>query len=126
MVGAAPSFAPVLSPKASPLSGGQYVVALPEHQLFQKAYVSDSAHFSSAPSRTLQPETMSSTRVLRFNSLPKSQSRTKRLNWLIASFMVLLHVGAVAALFFFTWNALFVAIFLYWAAGSLGIGIGYH
>jgi len=69
---------------------------------------------------------MSSTRVLRFNSLPKSQARAKRLNWLIAFFMVLLHVGAVAALFFFTWNALFVAIFLYWAAGSLGIGIGYH
>jgi fatty-acid desaturase len=68
----------------------------------------------------------STTRALRFNSVPKNQAGTKRLNWLIASFMVLLHVGAVAALFFFTWNALFVAIFLYWAAGSLGIGIGYH
>jgi fatty-acid desaturase len=32
----------------------------------------------------------------------------------------------VAALFFFTWKALFVALFVYWVAGSLGIGMGYH
>jgi fatty-acid desaturase len=47
-------------------------------------------------------------------------------NWAVTSFMVLFHVGAVAALFFFTWNALVLSILLYWIAGSLGIGIGYH
>jgi stearoyl-CoA desaturase (delta-9 desaturase) len=36
------------------------------------------------------------------------------------------HIGAVAALFFFTWKALAVAIFLWWVSGSLGIGMGYH
>jgi len=40
--------------------------------------------------------------------------------------MVAFHIGAVAALFMFSWKALFVAIFLYWLAGSLGIGLGYH
>ena len=40
--------------------------------------------------------------------------------------MALFHVGAIAALFFFTWKALFVAIFLWWVAGSLGIGMAYH
>ncbi len=40
--------------------------------------------------------------------------------------MALFHVGAVAALFMFSWKALFVALFLYWVAGSLGIGLGYH
>jgi len=40
--------------------------------------------------------------------------------------MLLFHAGAVVALFYFTWNALFVAIFLYWVGGSLGIGVGYH
>ena len=65
-------------------------------------------------------------RELRFNSSRKNQPGKGRFNWLIASFMTLFHVGAVAALFFFTWNALFVAIFLYWVAGSLGIGMGYH
>jgi sn-1 stearoyl-lipid 9-desaturase len=40
--------------------------------------------------------------------------------------MALFHVGAVIALFMFSWKALFVALFLYWVAGSLGIGLAYH
>ncbi|MGD0417946.1 MAG: acyl-CoA desaturase, partial [Terriglobales bacterium] len=40
--------------------------------------------------------------------------------------MGLFHVGAIAALFFFTWPAFFVAIFLWWVSGSLGIGMSYH
>jgi fatty-acid desaturase len=32
----------------------------------------------------------------------------------------------VAALFFFTLNALFVAIFLYWASAIVGVGLVYH
>jgi stearoyl-CoA desaturase (delta-9 desaturase) len=32
----------------------------------------------------------------------------------------------IAALFFFTWKALFAAIVLWWISGSLGIGMGYH
>jgi fatty-acid desaturase len=36
------------------------------------------------------------------------------------------HVGAVVALFFFTWKALAVAVLLWWMTGSLGIGMGYH
>src|SRR5208283_4929153 len=49
-----------------------------------------------------------------------------RLNWAIAPVLMLFHVGALAALFFFTWRALFVAVFLYWVTGSLGLGICYH
>jgi stearoyl-CoA desaturase (delta-9 desaturase) len=41
-------------------------------------------------------------------------------------FMVAFHIGAVAALFMFTWKALIVSLVLLWVAGSLGIGIGYH
>ena len=41
-------------------------------------------------------------------------------------FMVAFHIGAVAALFMFTWKAFFVALLLWWLAGSLGIGIAYH
>jgi fatty-acid desaturase len=47
-------------------------------------------------------------------------------NWPVSIFMIILHVAAVAALFFFSWKALILAIVLYWVAGSLGIGIGYH
>ena len=47
-------------------------------------------------------------------------------NWVTASFMMLFHLGAIAALFFFTWKAFFVAVVLWWMATSLGIGMCYH
>ena len=40
--------------------------------------------------------------------------------------MFAFHIGAIAALFFFTWKALALAVVLWWVAGSLGIGMGYH
>ena len=48
------------------------------------------------------------------------------INWVTASFMMLFHLGAIAALFFFTWKAFFVAVVLWWMATSLGIGMCYH
>ena len=74
----------------------------------------------------IDTETMISTRVLRFNSVQNNQPGKNRINWLIAPVLTLFHVGAVAAPFFFTWNALFVAIFLYWVTTGLGLGICYH
>jgi fatty-acid desaturase len=53
-------------------------------------------------------------------------AQTKSLNGLIFSFMLLFHVLAVAALFFFTWSALAVAIALHVVAINAGIGMGYH
>ena len=49
-----------------------------------------------------------------------------KINWTTATAMVLFHVGAIAALFFFTWKAFFVAVVLWWLATSLGIGVCYH
>jgi stearoyl-CoA desaturase (delta-9 desaturase) len=40
--------------------------------------------------------------------------------------MILFHVGAVAALFLFTWKLFAAAIFLYWISTGLGISMGYH
>jgi fatty-acid desaturase len=48
------------------------------------------------------------------------------INKVTTFFMAAFHVGAIVALFFFTWKALAVAIVLWWVAGSLGIGMGYH
>src|SRR4029077_7012500 len=41
-------------------------------------------------------------------------------------FMAAFHVGAIVALFMFTWKAFFVALLLWGVAGSLGIGMAYH
>src|SRR5579872_5234271 len=43
-----------------------------------------------------------------------------------AFFMIAFHVGAVAALFMFRWQALALAVVLWWVSVSLGIGMGYH
>jgi sn-1 stearoyl-lipid 9-desaturase len=58
--------------------------------------------------------------------LGKKSSAEDGINWVTASFMMLFHVGALAALFFFSWKAFFVALCLHWMTGSLGIGMGYH
>lgn len=52
--------------------------------------------------------------------------RRTSIDWKIARMMIFLHVGAVAALFHFSWSALAVAIFLWWVSLSLGIGMCYH
>ena len=48
------------------------------------------------------------------------------INWITVTAFAVFHLGAVAALFFFSWPAFFAAVFLYWASLSLGIGMGYH
>jgi len=63
---------------------------------------------------------------MRLESAKKQQAMQHGVNWFTTSIMVIFHLGAIAALFFFTWKALFVAAFLWWVSMSLGIGMGYH
>lgn len=46
--------------------------------------------------------------------------------WVTAIFMAIFHIGAIAALFFFSWTNLIVAAVLYVLAVNFGIGMGYH
>jgi stearoyl-CoA desaturase (Delta-9 desaturase) len=54
--------------------------------------------------------------------------RTERsnINWTNSIAFGLLHGGAVAALFMFSWRALAIAVFLHWMSAGLGISMGYH
>lgn len=49
-----------------------------------------------------------------------------KINWTTLIAMSIFHVLAVVAFFFFTWDALLVAIALHWIAIGWGIGMGYH
>lgn len=49
-----------------------------------------------------------------------------KINWVTAIFIGVFHVGAIVALFFFSWTALIVAIILYFLAINVGIGMTYH
>src|SRR5271165_6302675 len=49
-----------------------------------------------------------------------------KMNWPTSLVLVLFHLGAIAALFFFSWKALGVAVLMYWMCTGLGISLGYH
>ncbi len=51
---------------------------------------------------------------------------TQPIVWLTFIVMVVFHIGAIAALFMFSWKPFLVAILLWWIAGGFGIGMGYH
>ena len=57
---------------------------------------------------------------------PTMAERGGGINWGISLFMLGMHLGGVAALFYFSWSGLAIAVFLMWVGGSLGIGMGYH
>ncbi|MEQ1947094.1 MAG: fatty acid desaturase [Bryobacteraceae bacterium] len=50
----------------------------------------------------------------------------RKLNWPTALILVLFHIGAVAALFMFSWKAFWVSVALHWVAVGFGISLGYH
>src|SRR6266536_243450 len=50
----------------------------------------------------------------------------KGFNWGTTTFLIVAHLAAIAALFFWSWQGLVSAIILYWVGGSLGIGMGFH
>lgn len=52
--------------------------------------------------------------------------RWKNVSWTVVGWMTLMHVGALAAPFFFTWQAAGVALLLHWLTCSIGICLCYH
>lgn len=50
----------------------------------------------------------------------------RNVDWTVFAWMVAMHVGALAAPFFFTWQALGVAVLLHWFTCSIGICLCYH
>ena len=51
---------------------------------------------------------------------------SEKVNWPVLIVMLLLHIGAVAALFVFSWTSILLAVALYWVSIGLGISLGYH
>src|SRR5580704_5850036 len=63
---------------------------------------------------------------IQLEDLRKTRPESKSINWVTTSVMALFHIGAIVALFFFTWKAFFCALLLWVMSGSWGIGMGYH
>ncbi len=57
----------------------------------------------------------------------EQKRRTQQgLNYAVMFWLVLLHGGALAAPFVFSWQGLVVCLALYWFNGSIGVCLGYH
>jgi fatty-acid desaturase len=50
----------------------------------------------------------------------------QKTNWPVTIVMAFLHAGAIAALFFFSWQILAATVVIYWMTTGLGISMGYH
>jgi stearoyl-CoA desaturase (delta-9 desaturase) len=61
-----------------------------------------------------------------FAAMHPSQLRWDNIDWVTTTWTVVMHAGAIAAPFFFTWSALGVCIFLHWLTCSIGVCLGYH
>jgi len=48
------------------------------------------------------------------------------INWPVVGWITLLHVGALAAPWFFTWEGLILTLALHWLTGGIGICLGFH
>jgi stearoyl-CoA desaturase (delta-9 desaturase) len=57
---------------------------------------------------------------------PIDISDRQKINWTNVIAFGLFHLGAVGALFLFSWSAAGVALFLFWMCTGLGISMGYH
>jgi len=56
----------------------------------------------------------------------RNESVESAYNWPVMGWIVGLHLGALAAPFFFTWQGLTLMFLLHWLTGCIGICLGYH
>jgi stearoyl-CoA desaturase (delta-9 desaturase) len=54
------------------------------------------------------------------------ENSAQGINWSTTIWMTVFHLAALAALFMFSWKALVATAILWWVAGSLGVGMGFH
>jgi stearoyl-CoA desaturase (delta-9 desaturase) len=53
-------------------------------------------------------------------------TKRQRPNWFTGIVLAVLHIGAFAALFMFSWRVFIITAILYWMTIGLGISMGYH
>jgi fatty-acid desaturase len=87
-----------------------------------------------APRAVATPESIEAARRLAANVAQKVKQDLRmgrdhqqgKINWITAIAMGLFHVGAIAALFFFSWKNLAAFAIMYFLAINVGIGMCYH
>jgi stearoyl-CoA desaturase (delta-9 desaturase) len=63
---------------------------------------------------------------MRSDIIPRHPDGSLKVSWVTTIAFFVFHIGAVVALFHFSWKALFWTVITYWITISWGIGLGYH
>ena len=82
-------------------------------------------HRQTAPATAPKSEREQQKDVI-LNAFLPSRLNRHNIDWASLIWITAMHIGAIAAPFFFTWTALGVAVFLHWMTLSIGICLGYH
>lgn len=90
------------------------------------AKMSAQASTKGAPVIPSKPATVSAPMQEIFDAFSPERLTWKQVDWIVVGWIGAMHVGALAAPFFFTWPALATCVLLHWMTGSLGICLGYH
>src|SRR6185436_4158576 len=73
------------------------------------------------------PETQQHLNRVSTESPPEVNARSKRpISWGNVIWLSVVHTGALAAPFFFSWQGLILTFFLHWLTGGIGVCLGYH
>ncbi len=71
------------------------------------------------------PETLSRHELV-MAGYAKENLRWGNLSWVVIVWIAAMHVGCLAAPFYFSWEALAVCAVMHWLTASIGICLGYH
>ena len=90
--------------------------------------VSPQVSLSSSPStgENKPPTSLQQEREELLSAFDRSRLRWNNIDWVTTLWIVAMHLGCLAAPFFFSWTALAVFLVLHWMTCSLGVCLGYH
>lgn len=77
------------------------------------------------PART-SPGDLSAARKAVLDSFHPQHLCWHEIDWVVLTWMLVMHAGAIAALFFFEWSSLITAAALHWLTCSVGVCLAYH
>jgi stearoyl-CoA desaturase (delta-9 desaturase) len=61
-----------------------------------------------------------------FDWFNPKQLHWRNIDWVVLGWMIAVHIGCLAAPFFFTWKAVGLTVIAYWLTSSVGVCLGYH
>ena len=102
----------------------QPVAEAPAHHTAEAPQIS---HPLTANQRVDTPKRKTPKKFIPHPHRPELKGRFKNgIDWANVGWMAIMNAGAVSALWFFTWEALAVTVFLHWVTACLGITLGFH